>query len=154
MARFEDNRPVRSDKYQYKIREISVDHENMGWATNAHHLYHDLNPYEYNERVLELEQQLRDEMWKIAQTALTENQTKILKLRMDGYTQMEISKMLDCNQSSITKCLMGNSIYSKVNGKKVNTHGGVVKKLRKLCLKNEKIVKILKEINDLQQEKM
>jgi len=61
---------------------------------------------------------------------------------------MEIAKMLDVNQSSITKSLNGNVDYK--NGKKI--YGGAKKKLNKIIQNDIKIKDILKRIQELRDE--
>jgi predicted transcriptional regulator len=73
----------------------------------------------------------------------------VIRLYADGYTQMEIAKMLDVNQSSITKSLNGNVDYK--NGKKV--YGGARKKIRKIIESDEKIKSLLKQMNEIRESK-
>jgi predicted transcriptional regulator len=72
----------------------------------------------------------------------------VIRLYADGYTQMEIAKMLNVNQSSITKSLNGNVDYK--NGKKV--YGGARKKIRKIIELDDEIKQILQEMADLRDE--
>lgn len=108
-----------------------------------------LNPFEYNEELIELEEQLKKEFWRVVDTLLTPRQREVIRLYADGYTQMEIAKMLNVNQSSITKSLNGNVDYK--NGKKV--YGGARKKIRKIIESDEKIKDILKRMSDCREEK-
>ena len=118
--------------------------------TNKDAIDYALNPWIYDERLYLLEDQLREEFWKLAEEVCTERQWVCLTLYSQGYTQMEIAKKLDVNQSSITKSLNGNVDYK--NGKKV--YGGLIKKLRKAITKSEKIQEILSQMQELQEEKM
>jgi predicted transcriptional regulator len=70
-------------------------------------------------------------------------------LYADGYTQMEIAKMLNVNQSSITKSLNGNVDYK--NGKKV--YGGARKKIRKIIELDDKIKSILLAMEEVRNNK-
>ncbi len=108
-----------------------------------------LNPFEYNEDLIELEEQLKKEFWRVVDTLLTDRQRQVIRLYADGYTQMEIAKMLNVNQSSITKSLNGNVDYK--NGKKI--YGGARKKIRKIVENDDKIKDILSKMRDLREEK-
>src|SRR5574338_354000 len=148
------DRPTRSDKYQYLLLETSCSHEMMEAFSNQQSISNLLNPYQYDERIAELMDELKKEFWKMAEKELTDLQKTVLKMRADGYTQCEIANILDVNQSSITKCLNGNTDY-KNNGKdgKPKVYGGCVKKLKKLASQNGRIVEILKELDELRNER-
>jgi predicted transcriptional regulator len=103
----------------------------------------------YDESLIELEDQLKVEFRRIVETLLTPRQKDVIKLYSEGYTQMEIAKMLDVNQSSITKSLNGNVDYK--NGKVV--YGGTKKKIKKIIENDEKIKDILKKISEKREEK-
>lgn len=110
-----------------------------------------LNPYfnAYDEGLLELEDQLKVEFWRVVDTLLTPRQREVIRLYADGYTQMEIAKMLNVNQSSITKSLNGNVDYK--NGKKI--YGGARKKIRKIIENDEAIKDILEKMSELRENK-
>jgi DNA-binding CsgD family transcriptional regulator len=108
-----------------------------------------LNPFEYNEDLMELEEQLKKEFWRVVDTLLTPRQREVIRLYADGYTQMEIAKMLNVNQSSITKSLNGNVDYK--NGKKI--YGGARKKIRKIIENDDRIKEILSEMQACREEK-
>jgi predicted DNA-binding protein YlxM (UPF0122 family) len=103
--------------------------------------------FAYDERMLELEDRLKKEFWRVVDTLLTERQREVIRLYADGYTQMEIAKMLNVNQSSITKSLNGNVDYK--NGKKV--YGGARKKIRKIIELDDVIKGILQEMAELRE---
>jgi DNA-binding CsgD family transcriptional regulator len=108
-----------------------------------------LNPFDYNEDLIELEDQLKKEFWRVVDTLLTSRQREVIRLYADGYTQMEIAKMLNVNQSSITKSLNGNVDYK--NGKKV--YGGARKKIRKIIENDDKIKDILQKMSECRDNK-
>jgi len=108
-----------------------------------------LNPFEYNENLIELEEQLKKEFWRVVDTLLTPRQREVIHLYADGYTQMEIAKMLNVNQSSITKSLNGNVDYK--NGKKI--YGGARKKIRKIIEMDDKIIDILNKMSEVRDNK-
>lgn len=138
----------RSEKYQWSILEIVFSHEMMGSFSNAESLSDRLNPYHYNEDVMDLEDELKHEFWRIVKQ-LTPRQQQVIKLCADGYTQMEIARRLKVNQSSITKSLHGNIDYKK--GRRI--YGGAAKKLIKIIENDEKIKSILNKIAELREAK-
>jgi DNA-binding CsgD family transcriptional regulator len=110
-----------------------------------------LNPHDnYDEKLLELEDQLKDRFWNIVNTLLTKRQKRVIMLLAEGKTQMEIAKILNVNQSSITKNLNGNSEYH--NGIKTS-YGGSKKKLRKLAEEDPEVIAILNQIREIKDNK-
>ena len=95
-----ERRPSRSDSYQQIFHEISCSDEIIGAFHNEDGLYNRLNPHAYNEDLMDLEDELKVEFWRIVETLLTNRQREIIRLYADGYTQMEIAKKLGVNQSS------------------------------------------------------
>lgn len=144
-----EKRKNRSDKYQYVLLETVCSNDMMEAFCNEDSISARLNPFEYNEVLIELEEQLKIEFWRVVDTLLTPRQKEVIRLYADGYTQMEIAKMLNVNQSSITKSLNGNVDYK--NGKKV--YGGARKKIRKIIENDDKIKEILKKMQDARDEK-
>lgn len=144
-----EKRKNRSDKYQWVLLETVCSNDMMEAFCNEDSIYNRLNPFEYNEDLMELEDQLKKEFWRVVDTLLTSRQREVIRLYADGYTQMEIAKMLDVNQSSITKSLNGNVDYK--NGKKI--YGGARKKIRKIIENDEKIKNILEQMNQIRQSK-
>jgi FixJ family two-component response regulator len=143
-----NKRKNRSDTYQHIILESVFPNEMLESFSNDESLYNRLNPYAYDERVVELEDQLKDEFWRIV-SQLTPRQQEVIKLYASGKTQMEIAKKLNVNQSSITKSINGNVDYK--NGKKC--YGGAKKKLQKLAESDNKIKDLLNQINELRELK-
>jgi predicted transcriptional regulator len=144
-----NKRSNRSDKYQYILLETVCSNDMMEAFCNEDSISARLNPFEYNENLIELEDQLKKEFWRVVDTLLTPRQREVIHLYADGYTQMEIAKMLNVNQSSITKSLNGNVDYK--NGKKV--YGGAKKKINKIIENDEKIKEILNKIVETRNEK-
>lgn len=144
-----ERRKNRSDKYQWVLLETVCSNDMMEAFCNEDSISARLNPFEYNEDLIELEEQLNKEFWRIVDNLLTERQRQVIRLYADGYTQMEIAKMLNVNQSSITKSLNGNVDYK--NGKKI--YGGARKKIRKIVENDEKIKEILAKMRAIREEK-
>lgn len=143
-------RQNRSDRYQWVLLETVCSNDMMESFPNEDSICNRLSGgFLYDESILELEDQLKDEFWRIVDNLLTPRQREVIRLYADGYTQMEIAKMLNVNQSSITKSLNGNVDYK--NGKKV--YGGAKKKINKIIQNDEKIINILEKINNLRAEK-
>lgn len=143
------SRQTRSQAYQFKFAEVFITDEYLKSFSNSSSLGSQLNPYQYDERIFELEDKLKEKFWQIAENILTENQKLIIKLTCDGYTQMEIAKMLNVNQSSVCKCLSGNIDYSTGTPR---VYGGILKKLHKFVLADPEIKEILKEMAELREE--
>lgn len=144
-----ERRKNRSDKYQWVLLETVCSNDMMEAFCNEDSISARLNPFEYNEDLIELEEQLNREFWRIVDNLLTKRQREVIRLYADGYTQMEIAKMLNVNQSSITKSLNGNVDYK--NGKKI--YGGARKKIRKIVENDEIIKGILAKMRDLREER-
>jgi DNA-binding CsgD family transcriptional regulator len=144
-----NKRQNRSDRYQWVLLETVCSNDMMESFSNDDSIYSRLNPYEYNESLIELEDQLKKEFWRVVDTLLTPRQREVIRLYADGYTQMEIAKMLNVNQSSITKSLNGNVDYK--NGKKI--YGGARKKIRKIIENDPKIKEILEKMREVRDEK-
>lgn len=137
-----ERRKNRSDSYQWILLETVCSNDMMEAFCNEDSIHSRLNPFKYNEDLMELEDQLKVEFWRVVDTLLTPRQKEVIRLYADGYTQMEIAKMLNVNQSSITKSLNGNVDYK--NGKKI--YGGARKKIKKIIENDEKIKEILAKI--------
>lgn len=144
-----EKRKNRSDSYQYLILETVCSNDMMQGFCNDDSLYNRLNPHHYDEKILDLEDQLKTEFWRIVNELLTDRQREVIKLYADGYTQMEIAKILNVNQSSITKSLNGNVDYKH----KRRIYGGATKKIKKIIDNDENIKSILSQIRDLREEK-
>lgn len=143
-------RQNRSDRYQWVLLETVCSNDMMEAFCNEDSIYSKLSGgFIYDESRIELEEQLKKEFWRVVDTLLTPRQREVIRLYADGYTQMEIAKMLNVNQSSITKSLNGNVDYK--NGKKI--YGGARKKIRKIIESDEAIKEILGKIHDLDEER-
>jgi RNA polymerase sigma factor (sigma-70 family) len=142
-------RQNRSDRYQWVLLETVCSNEMLESFCNEDSIAARLNPFEYNEDLLNLEEQLKKEFWRVVDTLLTPRQREVIRLYADGYTQMEIAKMLNVNQSSITKSLNGNVDYK--NGKKI--YGGARKKIRKIIENDTRIKEILQQMQDCRDER-
>lgn len=137
---------AKSDSYQYKIIEISLEPAKLNNFSNDSGMYQSMasnsNPFE----IIELRQSLLDELYKIINgDFLTAHQKKILTMILSGATQNEVAEELGITQSAIHKSLSGNIDYR--NNKK--RYGGIVKKLIKATRSNTKIQEILTRINKI-----
>ena len=150
-----NGRTNRSQAYQHLFGELSVPVELMESFSDDAGMYKRLNPFDYNEQVAELEEQLRVEFWRIVDQNLTKRQKQVIELvAIKKLTQMEAAKILGVNQSSITKSLHGNVDYSRkdndITTKK--TYGGSIRKIKLIIQNDEKIKEILQKIADLREE--
>lgn len=144
----------RSDKYQYLILETSCSNDMLESFSNDDSIHNRLNPFHYDERVLDLEEQLTKELWRLINSSLTPRQISVIQFTAEGKTQVEIAKKLNVNQSSITKSLNGNVDYKKNGTKKTaKSYGGSKRRLLKLAETDEKIQELLKKIQELREEK-
>ncbi len=145
-----NKRQNRSDRYQWVLLETVCSNDMMEAFCNEDGIYGRLTGgFAYDEGLMELEDQLKKEFWRVVDTLLTPRQREVIRLYADGYTQMEIAKMLNVNQSSITKSLNGNVDYK--NGKKI--YGGAKKKLNKIMENDEKIKEILQKMREVRENK-
>jgi DNA-binding CsgD family transcriptional regulator len=135
----------KSDSYQWKIVEIPIDPAILNDFQLAEGLGAQLNLASYSERFYELRQELMVEVMRIINTDLTARQAQVVTLRLNGKTQIQIAEQLNIHQTTVHKLLMGNIDYT--NGKK--RYGGAIKKLTKICFKDEKILGILAEMEEL-----
>lgn len=143
-------RKNRSDRYQYILVESSCSPEMMCEFAESDSIRSRLDPWGYNEELLDLKDQLRIEFWRLVETKLTNRQREVIRLYADGLTQIEIAKKLNVNQSSITKSINGNCDYR--NGKRI--YGGAKKKLGKLIELDPKIQEILSKIANIQEDNL
>lgn len=135
----------KSDSYQYKIVEISVDPVILNDFPMANGLGAQVNLAKYSEEFYELRQRLIEEVLRIVNNDLTKRQREVVMLRLQGKTQTQIAEDLGIHQTTVHKLLMGNIDYA--NGKK--RYGGAIKKLKKLCAEDERILEILNKIEEL-----
>ena len=142
-----DRKKNRSDRYQNLFNEQAFSHEMMADLPESAGLTGYLNDAKYNDDLLDLREELRLEFWRLVDAELTPRQREVLHLYANGYTQMEIAKILGVNQSSITKSINGNCDYR--SGKKV--YGGASKKLKRLISRDSKIQTILAKISELEE---
>lgn len=138
----------RSDKYQHVLVEAPCSPDMLAEFSDARGIAGMINNATYDEKLFDLKDELRAELWRIIRTKLTKRQCEVIELYAQGMTQIEIAKKLKVNQSSITKSINGNCDYR--NGKKV--YGGAKKKLRRLAAQNPVIQEILTQMHELQSE--
>ena len=147
-----EKRKTRSSAYQWILVEKAFSHDMMESFADDDGMHKKLNPFEYNEDVLLLEDQLKERFWEIIEEHLTERQKEIVNLLKQGKTQQETASLLQINQSSITKSLHGNSEYSSsINGKsqKKTSYGGIVRKIRKIVESDTKVNELLEKISEI-----
>lgn len=149
-------KPNRSDSYQALFLEHVFPSEILEAFANEDSVHKRLNPFAYNDEIAELQDKLKVEFWRIVDEHLTERQKEVVKLISSGLTQQEIAKLLNVNQSSITKSINGNVDYKEKNVDKNNKHiiyGGSKRKLKKIIETDTKVIEILDRIAELRDEK-
>lgn len=141
---FMDRKKNRSDRYQPMFAEMPYSNDMMAEFSESLGMYEQYRP-EDREKLMDLRAALKEQFWRLVEEELTDRQAQVIKLYAQGFTQIEIAKKLNVNQSSITKSINGNCDYR--NGKKV--YGGARKKLRKLAESDERIQEILRDMADI-----
>lgn len=137
-------RPARSDKYQYKILERTVAIDFMYSFTIEDGLYQH-NDAIVEEQLYTLRDEMKIRMYELMEIHLTDRKRSLINMWVDGYTQIEMAKILGINQSSVTKSIHGNIDYS--NGKK--NYGGTIKKIKSIIKNDPKMIEIFKQIDEL-----
>jgi predicted transcriptional regulator len=150
MANSYDKRRTRSGAYQHLILEVVFSNEMMETFCNEDSMHDRLNPFDYDEEMIGLEEELKKEFWRVVDTLLTDRQRDVIRLYSEGLTQTEIAKKLGVNQSSVVKSIRGNVNYGDGVRK---SYGGSRKKLRKIIETDEKIKDILDRIKKCREEK-
>ena len=149
-----DRTTNRSNGYQSNLLELCVNPFVIADLSLAQGMSYRLQPFNYNEKLMDLREELKARMWQIIDAGVTERQKEVLKLYVMGFTQNEMAKQLGINQTSIHKILSGNINYKAKSStykeqSKKNRYGGVIKKVRKLCREDGIIQSILQEIAEL-----
>jgi FixJ family two-component response regulator len=102
-----------------------------------------------SEELRDLQAELVQAMNKVATRNLTEKQLEVYRPLAEGYSQKEIATKLNLSAEAINKRILGSLIYSGPS--KGKRHGGLMRRLQRLCLKDAECIKILKKINDLKE---
>lgn len=139
-----DRTKNRSDRYQALFAELPYSNDMMAEFVERDG-EGDILSDEQREALLDAKEDLRQAFWRIVETELTDRQKEVIKLHCEGYTQTEIAKELNVNQSSITKSINGNCDYK--NGKRV--YGGAKRKIARIAEKDPEVIEILKRINEI-----
>lgn len=135
----------KSDSYQHKIVEITVDPVVLNDFPINNGLGAQMNLAKCSEEFYDLKERLMKEILRIIRNDLTERQAEVVTLRLEGKTQIQIADQLGIHQTTVHKLLMGNIDYA--NGKK--RYGGAIKKLKKICAKDKTVLEILRKMEEL-----
>lgn len=133
------NRPNRSDRYQYLMKETHITPEH--WASFQQE---ERDSPETKEQLAYLHEQLFQRLTLLMRQHLTEKQRQVIALTLEGMTQAEIAKALNKNQSSITKSLHGSQLEHETK-----KHGGSFKRLRKVANQDSICQYLQAQIQDL-----
>ncbi len=129
--------------------EISIDPVLLNNFSTEEGIGAYFNSYSTSEDFKKLKSELLQEVIFIIDNNLTDKQREVMYMTyMEGKTQNEISNELGRHQTAIHKTLKGNIDYGN-NGKR---YGGALKKIRKLCQKNEKVKNILIRMREKHEE--
>lgn len=138
----------KSDSYQYRIIEIAIDPFILSDFPSEDGLGAQANSAGYSEELADLRQQLIKEVRRLIKSALTKRQSQVMSMRLQGKTQVEIGQKLGIHQTTVHKTISGNIDYNN-NGA---CYGGAIKKLRKMCFRDEKVIAILRRIEEVRAE--
>jgi hypothetical protein len=129
--------------------EISIDPVLLNNFSTEEGIGAYFNSCSTSEEFQALRAELLREVMYIIDNCLTKKQKEVMYMTyMQGKTQNEISNELGKHQTTIHKILQGNIDYN--NQKK--RYGGALKKIRKLCQKNEKVQSILVKMREKHEE--
>lgn len=132
---------TKSENYQYRYLEIGVNPEKLQNIGESISLGTLLGLQSENEEIRAIREVLLKRVIKLIDEKVTPYQRRVLMLTLSGKTQEEIGKELNITQSAVHKSLHGNITYpARI------TYGGSIKKLKKICQKDEVILKLLEEI--------
>lgn len=142
---------AKSDSYQYKIIEISLEPHKLNNFANESGITQHISDMIFDEEILELRQDLLEEIYNIINNgSLTVHQKRVLTMCLSGATQNEIAEKLGITQSAVHKAMHGNIDYK--NNKK--RYGGIIKKLQKLSKSNPRINFLLGKIENHKKNNM
>lgn len=138
----------KSDSYQYRIIEIAIDPFLLSDFPNEDGFGAQVNTSGYSEELAELRQELVREVRRLIKTSLTRRQAQVMSLRLQGKTQVEIGQKLGIKQPTVHNAINGVIDYKNGGAR----YGGAIKKLRKMCLKDGRVLAILRRIEEIRAE--
>lgn len=134
----------KSDPIQFKYREVSLEPTLLGNFCDADGLYS--AHYQKTDELLDLIDELNERIKDIIDNRLTDRQREVMTLLYyNGLTQTEVALRLGLCQPTIHKTTAGNLDY-KNGGKR---YGGALKKIKRLCDEDGRIVFIIKRIGEI-----
>lgn len=146
---------ARAAQYQNLYWEVIAGSDTLTSFHNEDGLYRRLNPFSYNEDIIELEEELRIEFWRLVEESMGEKQKFVLKGIAAGRTQEEIAESLGIHQSSVAKALGTECSVKRVvgeDGKVTLQKSGSKFKLRLLIDSDPAIQQILARIAAIREE--
>jgi DNA-directed RNA polymerase specialized sigma24 family protein len=93
----------------------------------------------------DLKKQLFKKIIKVIKTNFGKKHAKVVLLKLQGKTQVEIAEELGIHRTTVHRILMGRKKYSDSREK----CGGAIENLKEICSKDEVIIEILQEIGDV-----
>lgn len=127
---------LRSRKYQYIFREIPWKYENLIKFHGGEGCYENQNLLDL-EYLLQLQEELFQELQRLAEEVLTIKQKQVWDLFLQGKTQVEIAKLTHRSQSAIASCFARPT---------KGGFSGLIFKLKKAAQKDAKIQILLSKI--------
>lgn len=135
----------KSSNSQYLYREVVVDPVILSTVYLGDAKFQS-NEVELMEEFKELQDDLVVRVMEVINTQLTERQREVMiKTYIEQRTQMEVADLLGVCQTTIHKIISGNIDYS--NGGR--RYGGALKKIRRLCETDEKILEVLSRMEEI-----
>jgi len=141
-------RKNKSDSYQYRIVEIAIDPFVMSDFASEDGFGAQANLSKHSDEMADLRQQLAKEVKRLIKTCLTTRQAQVMVLRLQGRTQMEIGQRLGISQPTVHNTINGSISYENEEAR----YGGAIKKLRKACFGDERVLEILKQMTAIRVE--
>jgi DNA-directed RNA polymerase specialized sigma24 family protein len=142
---FSLTRRNKSDSYQYRIIEVPIDPFLLSDFPSEDGLGTQVSISGYPEELAELRQDLIREVRRLIKVSLTKRQAQVMFLRLQGKTQVEIGNKLGIKQPTVHNAINGVIDYKNGGAR----YGGAIKKLRKMCDRDERVQAILKRISEI-----
>lgn len=135
------------ENHQYFFKEIYLppaELDKLSLNLNPKHTEQELR---YLEQLKSLQGRLIARVFELIEIHMTEHQKKIVVLMLKNKTYNSMAVLLNINYTAIAHAIKG--IKTKKHGK---YHGGIERKLRKICMRDDCCLDLLEQISDTRQE--
>lgn len=134
----------KSHHYQFKYHEFPCDPFDLSILLESTE-YIDANIKD--QLNFELDKQ-RNRLLHLLKKHCTKNQWKVIKLLLDGKTQLETANLLGITQGSISQIIHGN-IVRDLKNKTIKIYGGIENKMKKVAKTDKILLDIAENIREL-----